>query len=193
MTATATTPATPTARSSSPAHTLDQLHSYTFDELEALYRAASAPTTLRALDGALIGRMLAWRGVGRGVLAGWLRRRALSPRFVWSGKTFAAADDASGSGVNRIVVERLLGRQNMFPFASRIDRSLFDDRPTVVIDYDRPANPWFMRRIHDEIRQLAPGLFLGLDMWKANPRSIGLVWFALDARWPPVSAATTRS
>jgi hypothetical protein len=72
----------------------------------------------------------------------------------------------------------------MLPFASRFGASLFDGRPTVVIDYDRAENPPWMRRVHDEIRELEPGLFLGLDLWRTDARSIGLVWFALQTRQP---------
>jgi hypothetical protein len=170
----------PTPRSTpSPRFTLDDLARKTYAELEALYRNAPAPTSLHAADGKLTGRMLAFRHAERGVLGRFMRGLALSPRFVWEGKTFSAVTPDRGGGYNRICVEGVLGRQHMFPFDSRIEPSLFDGRPTIVIDYDRPTNPWFMRRIHDEIREVSPGMFLGIDMWKTAKRSIGVVWFAL--------------
>ena len=164
----------PSARSAG-----DDLLVHTYDELEALYRSAPVPATLRALDGALAGRMLAWRRIDRGPLARALRRVARSPAFVWEGKTFAAHDDRTGTGHNRIQLRGVLGRQPLFPFTTSFAASLLDGRPTVAIDYDRPANPWWMRRIHDEVREVEPGLFLGLDLWRTRRRSIGLVWFSL--------------
>ena len=161
---------------------LDTLAERTFDELDAMYRAASAPESLHAADGVLVGRMLAMRGADRGPLARWLRRLAISPGFAWRGKTLAAHDADRGEGVNRISLGNVLGRQNLFPFASRFGRSLFDGKQTIIIDYDRPANPPYMRRIHDEVRELEPRLFLGIDMWKTARGSVGLVWFALDGR-----------
>jgi hypothetical protein len=148
-------------------HSLDELMRYDYDELAALYRAAPAPATPAIADGRLDGRMLAWRW-------GSLRALARSPRFVWQGKTLSA-----GGGYNRVNLGAVLGRQQIFPFATRIVPSLFDGKPTIDIDYDRPENPWWMRHIHDELRQLEPGLFLGLDLWRTQTRSIGLVWFAL--------------
>lgn len=162
-----------------PRHSANSLAQLTYAELEALYRASFAPSSLRAADGRLEGRMLAMRYADRGPVARWLQNLALSPTFVWEGKTLSAHDDRNGGGYNRICVEAVIGRQNIFPFVSRIEASRFDGKPTITIDYDRPSNPWFMRRIHDEIREVEPGLFLGIDMWKTRARSIGIVWFAL--------------
>ena len=153
--------------------TVDHLFAKRYTELDAIYRAAPPPTSVAR--GKLTGRMLAMRGADRGVLGRWLRALALSPKFVWQGKTFV--DDG---GYNRVFVDGVLGRQHVFPFASRIGPSMFDGKPTIVIDYDRDANPWWMRRIHDEIREVAPGLYLGLDLWKRSNDSIGLVWFCLQ-------------
>ena len=162
--------------------TLHDLAGMTYAELEAMYRAAAAPASLRAADGKLVGRMLAMRHADRGLRGRWLRRLALSPSFIWEGKTLAAHADHAGGGYNRICLEGVLGRQHIFPFDSYLAPSQFDHKPTIVIDYDRPSNPWFMRRIRDELRELEPGLFLGLDMWKTKQRAVGLVWFALDGR-----------
>lgn len=182
-----TTPVTPTTPFVRPAsggahHTLDSLAKLTFAELEALYRGGAAPTTLRVADGELRGRMLAVRGLGRGPVASALRRFAGSPAFVWDGKTFRARDDQRGDGHNRVSVPGVLGRQNLFPFATRIDRSELDGQPAIVLDYDLAVNPPYIRRIHDEIRELSPGLFLGPAMWKAARGPELVLWFALEAR-----------
>ena len=170
------------AAPSAAAHTLDSLSRLSFTELEALYRRAAAPPSIRAADGALRGRMLAVRGLGAaGTTAGWLRRFAGSRSFVWEGKTFASRSDGEGDGHNRIAVAGVLGRQNLFPFTTRLDRSEIDAAPTLVLDYDHAFNPPYIRRIHDEIREVSPGVFLGPAMWKRGSDKLMILWFALDA------------
>jgi hypothetical protein len=80
-------------------------------------------------------------------------------------------------------VPGVLGRQNLFPFATRFDASAIDGQPTLVLDYDLRVNPGYIRRIHDEIREVMPGLFLGPAMWKSGEQRTLVLWFALDARF----------
>jgi len=175
--------ATETTSSSNRAtlHTLDSLAARSLDELAALYRAARCPTNMHAADGALIGRMLAVRGVPSPIAAR-LRAWAASPAFVWEGKTFQAASDTRGEGFNRVAVPGVLGRQRLFPFATSFGPSAIDGAPTLVLDYELAVNPPYIRRIHDEIREVAPGLFLGPAMWKRGGDKALVLWFALDAR-----------
>ncbi len=163
-------------------HTLDTLAALSFSELEALYRAAAAPASIKHADGKLRGRMLAIKRLERGPIAAFTRRWSASRSFVWEGKTFEAIDDARGNGHNRIAVAGVLGRQNLFPFTTRIDRSEIDTRPTLVLDYDLAVNPSYIRKVHDEIRELAPGLFVGPAMWKTAKGPVTVLWFALDGR-----------
>lgn len=162
-------------------HTLDSLAERSLAELDSLYRAAAAPATMRAADGQLVGRMLAVRGMPA-ALAAPLRRWAASRSFLWEGKTFQATDDVRGVGHNRVNVAGVLGRQNLFPFETRFDASAIDGNPTLVLDYDLGVNPSFIRRIHDEIREVSPGVFLGPAMWKARRGKQLVLWFALDSR-----------
>jgi hypothetical protein len=162
-------------------HSLDALASRSVAELDALYRAATVSTTMRAADGPLVGRMLTVRGLP-GLVAKPLRRWARSRSFLWEGKTFQASDDARGVGHNRVFVPNVLGHQNLFPFETRFDASAIDGKPTLVLDYDLDANPSFIRRIHDEIREVSPGLFLGPAMWKSVRDKQLVLWFALDSR-----------
>lgn len=167
------------------AHTrlsLDELAARSGEELERLYRGGRAPASLRAADGKLRGRMLAVRGVEKSPVGGALRRWAGSEAFLWGGKTFSADGDRSGSGINRVRVPGVLGRQNLFPFSTRFDASAIDGKTTIVLDYDRAENPPYIRKIHDEIREVAPGLFLGPAMWKAKHGPALVLWFALEAR-----------
>ena len=181
---TTTTSSSPGALFATPGahHTLDTLAAKSFTELEALYRTATVSSSIRNADGALRGRMLAIKGLERGPIAGWLRRFGGSGSFVWVGKTFAARDYPRGDGHNRVALGAVLGRQNLFPFETRIDRSELDARPTLVLDYDLAVNPPYIRRIHDEIRELSPGLFLGPAMLKGKRGPKTVLWFALDGR-----------
>ena len=162
-------------------HTLDSLAARGLPELEALYRQASVSSTMHAADGALVGRMLAVRGV-RGPFAASLRRWAASRSFLWEGKTFQAATETHGVGHNRVYVPRALGHQNLFPFETRFGPSAIDGKPTLVLDYDLDVNPSYIRHIHDEIREVSPGLFLGPAMWKSARDQTLVLWFALDSR-----------
>ena len=51
-----------------------------------------------------------------GALASPLARWAASSSFVWEGKTFHADSDTRGVGHNRVRLQSVLGRQNLFPF-----------------------------------------------------------------------------
>lgn len=161
--------------------TLDALAAMSLAELDALYRTANVSTTMRAADGALVGRMLAVRGIG-GPIARSVRRWAASRSFVWEGKTFEASSDTRGMGHNRVFVPKALGRQNLFPFATSFGPSAIDGKPTLVLDYDLDANPGYIRQIHDEIREVSPGLFLGPAMWKGAKDKTLVLYFALDSR-----------
>lgn len=162
-------------------HTLDTLSRKTPAELDALYRAATVSRTMHAADGALVGRMLAVRGLP-GPLAGPLRRWAASRSFVWEGKTFKASSDGTGVGHNRVFIPGVFGHQNLFPFETSFGPSAIDAKPTLILDYDLEVNPGYIRRIHDEIREVAEGLFLGPAMWKSGNDKTLVLWFALDSR-----------
>ena len=177
-----TQPSTTPLRAPRPAaRSLDSLAALGLDELMALYRAGAAPASMRAADGALVGRMLAVRGLP-GPLASPLRRFAASPAFVWAGKSFHSAGDARGTGINRVSIPGVFGRQNLFPFDTAFGPSAIDGKPTLILDYDLDVNPGYIRRIHDEIREIEAGLFLGPAMWKSGRERTLVLWFALDAR-----------
>lgn len=183
-TTTTTTPSsTTTARAPSAApaadgpRTLDELAALGVDELEAVYRRGTVPASLHALDGSPLCRMLSVRGISGPVAAG-LRAFARSEAFPWAGKSFSAKDDAEGTGINRV---RLAGTRRWFPFETRVDASAIDGEPCILLDYDLAANPKPIRMIRDELREVAPGLFLGpamLDTGKGDPRLV--LFFACD-------------
>lgn len=161
--------------------TLDDLAARSYASLEAMYRGAKNAASMRAVDGTPKGRMLAVRHVG-GPIARAIRAFAASRAFVWDGKTFASTSDDRGTGINRLVVPGALGRQNLFPFETRFGPSAVDGQPALILDYDLSENPPWIRKVHDEIREVSPGLFLGPAMWKAKSGPLTVLWFALDTR-----------
>lgn len=163
---------------------LDKLAALSFEELEAMYRSAPEPTGLRGADGRPKGRMLAVRALSGSPAGGLLRAFAASRSFVWDGKTFSSHDERHGEGVNRVQLPGVLGRQQLFPFATRIESSAIDGRQAIVLDYDLDANPAYIRKIHDEVREIEPGLYMGPAMWKAGTGKVTVLWFALDTRTP---------
>lgn len=159
--------------------TLDALAARSFAELEGQYRQAPCPDSLRVIDGRPRGRMLAVRVLGASPLGPLLRSFAASRHFVWDGKTFTSRSDQEGAGINRLQIPGALGRQDLFPFHTRFGASAIDGKPALVLDYDLPENPPWIRKIHDEVREAAPGLFFGPAMWKGDAGPFSLLWFAL--------------
>jgi len=158
---------------------LDALSRMGVAALGELYARAARPEDVDALEGNPRGRMLAVRTIDRGVAGGAIRSLAGASFFPWGGKTFSGRG-ARGTGVNRL---HLFGRHQLFPFHTRIAESAIDGAPCIALDYDLPDNPGVIRKIHDEVREVAPGLFLGPAMWKtAKGRPTLVLWFALDTR-----------
>ncbi len=160
--------------------TLDDLARLRGRELRALYDRGTVPESLSVLDGDLVGRMLAVvrldRVVSLRVLAAFSRARV----FPWAGKSFRADNETTGTGINRV---KLAGTRRWFPFATRVGPSILDDRPTVILDYDQPENPAPIRMIHDEIREVAPQIFLGpAAVKRGKGRPVTVLWFGLHAK-----------
>jgi len=154
--------------------TLDDLAALDVAALRALYEAGRVPA-LTTLTGTPRCRMLAVRGLDGGPVATGLRRLAAASFFPWAGKAFSADSADAGSGINRV---RLAGERRWFPFATRIEASAIDARPCILLDYDQPENPAFIRAIRDELREVAPGLFLGPAMLKTGRKPALLLFFA---------------
>lgn len=163
-----------------PSFSLDDLSRMRSDELLRLYEGGKVPKSMSALDGALTGRMLAVKKLEAGGIARRLRAFAGSKKFPWGGKTFSATSDREGTGINRVNAPGVLGRQNLFPFTTLFASSEIDGKTAVVLDYDHPENPPYIRRIHDEVREVSPGVYLGPAMWKSKERPTTVLWFALD-------------
>lgn len=168
--------ASPPAEAAQPAArlVLDDLLRFPAARLEALYRAAPCPP-LSALDGDLRGRMLAWPGAGR---ATGLALRSLAGRswFPWRGKSFRPLSGDAGEGINRVISDA----RRWYRFETRLGPSLCDGREALLLDYDLPTNPFFIRPIKDEVRTLQPGLFLGQAWLAAGAAPRLVLYFALE-------------
>ncbi|MBK8253622.1 MAG: hypothetical protein IPK82_13265 [Polyangiaceae bacterium] len=162
---------------------LDDLAARSFDDLSAVYQSAPAPTTVKGVDGTPRGRMLAVNKLP-GLLANPIRAFAASNSFVWDGKTFSSTTDKRGKGHNRVSLPGVLGKQSLFPFETFVGKSAVDGRDAIILDYDLSVNPTYIRHIHDEIREVEAGLYMGPAMWKTASSKITVLWFALDTQVP---------
>ena len=136
---------------------IDDLAAKGPDELMALYRAARTPT-LEDLDGKMSGRMLAVPRAQERHVRAWLEKFARSPLFPWQGKTFTHETANHGHGVNRLLGERV----TWFRFHTYVGRSHAGDFDAVHLDDSQDGNPPLVRKVKDEVREVAPGVFLGL-------------------------------
>lgn len=130
-------------------------------DLEALYRAAevgSAPT-----------------GYARGLAiykpGSWVTGPASRVVHVmWQGKYFK--DD--GTMVNRIFGLRAIHARVY------VGESWFDGRPSLILDYCGTSR--LFADVRDEVREVCPGLYLGLNYHRKDTGPELKAFFALDAR-----------
>ena len=155
---------------------LAALRRMSYAELDELYRSAKRPDFISDLNGHARGAMLAWRRPRTGPIAWWLRVFGASTSFPWEGKSFDGTSD-EGTGINRV---NFFGKRKWFPFKTRFDKSFLDAKPTFVLDYSGPANPPLIRSIVDEIREVAPGLYLGPAALNFRGRPRPVLFFAVS-------------
>jgi hypothetical protein len=158
------------------AQSLDELAALGPAECLELYRAGTAPR-VADLDGDLVGRMLAvpWAPA---FVAAPLRAWARSAAFPWQGKTFRSLSPERGEGINRVFGDRL----RWFRFETFVGRSRAGAFDALHLDYDNPGNPFFIRAIKDEVREVAPGLWLGQAWLVAGRKARLAVYFGLQKR-----------
>ena len=145
----------------------------TADELHQVYAACATPT-IAEVSGDLRGRMLAFNGLGRGLLARALRAFARWRFFPWRGKSFKTLGPDHGEGINRVFGDRKPRR--WFRFETKIGPSRAGAFDAFHLDYDNPGNPFYIRAIKDEIRRLRPGLYLG-QAYLVTPKRVRLVLY----------------
>jgi hypothetical protein len=155
---------------------LAALRRMSYAELDELYRNARRPDFISDVDGHARGAMLAWRRPRIGPIALWLRVFGASTAFPWEGKSFQGTSD-EGTGINRV---NFFGKRKWFPFKTRFDKSFLDGKPTFVLDYSGPGNPPLIRSIVDEVREVAPGLYLGPAALNFRGRPRPVLYFAVS-------------
>lgn len=84
---------------------------------------------------------------------------ALINTFGWQGKTF---DAAHGTLRNRILASGL----NAIVAEVYKTASWFDNKECIVLDYSKTS--LVAEHIRDEIRQIGPGIYLGIVYWDKN-------------------------
>jgi hypothetical protein len=114
------------------------------DELDRLFEKSEAGAIPRG------------RGAGTalaGTASQFARPFAKVASVFWQGKRFEALHDE---------LRNLITRAELPAFRARVreEPSLVDGRPCIVLDYSKTS--WLARPIRDEIRQVAPGEFLGI-------------------------------
>jgi hypothetical protein len=165
--------ATLSAREESPLTALDSLLDLPSSELRRLYLTARVPK-LDDVRGDLRGRMLAWPALDTHPAASAaLRAFAGARSFPWRGKSFSA-----DGGINRVFSDRI----RLFPFRTFVGKSRAGDFDAVQLDYDLPENPFFIRRIKDEIREVERGVWLGQAYFATKQRDLLWLYFGLAVR-----------
>lgn len=116
-------------------------------------------------------------GIAEGVI---LPRGGVERLRIWRGKVFHREEDGLAGGHNRLGVGLFEFRRYRF-IASR-KRSVFSDRDVVFIDHDLPGNPRLVRRFHDELIEITPGLYLASSHLRVSGDLRYMSHFALDLR-----------
>ena len=167
----------PAERSDAPT-SLDALLALDPPALKSLYEGARVPR-LSDVKGPLRGRMLALPAV-KGRLARAIRAFASSDYVPWRGKSFMPKSEHGGDGINRVIRDRW----TLYRFETFVGKSLAGDFDAVQLDYDNADNPFFIRPIKDEIREISPGLYLGQAYWQGSKEAHLVLYFALARAVP---------
>lgn len=117
------------------------------------------------------------RGTLEGVvLTGSLALPGIRDLGIWRGKRFDDVDGVRG-GLNRLGLGPLEVRR--FRFTVRRAESRFSAREVLFLDHDRPDNPERIRRFHDELVRVEPGLYLATSHHGTGDDLRLLAYFAL--------------
>jgi hypothetical protein len=129
--------------------------------------------------------------VCRGIVPGGrlVRRWAASSASPWIGKSFQRFGEGELLGHNRL---RLLGGTRALAFTAAVGPSLRDGRPALILRYDDPRvpSPRWTHALHDELREIEPGLLAGPAALRLRgDRLLTVCWFAIDtvadrSTWP---------
>lgn len=145
-----------------PIRTLNDFLALDATQLDATYASGTAS----ALPAGKV-KGLALRHPGKS----FARPSAKASSLVWQGKVI---DPTHATAVNRFFgVKAVRGDLSLA-------QSWRDGQPAVILDYQQSS--WVYARYRDEIRQVAPGLYLGLMYERTTPTPTLKLYFALEAR-----------
>jgi len=144
-----------------PALSLDYLVHMSRCDLERLYRQAPPGTVA---EGYARGRAIRWPGT---TLTAPMSR---ATRLLWRGKIFHNSE-------GRLVNQWCCGIRAI---TARVDYgpSWLDGQPSIIMDYSQTSHVW--SNVRDEIREVAPGLFLGIMYHRKCPEPKFVMYFALE-------------
>ena len=144
-----------------PALSVDQLARMSYPELESLYRDAGPGAVPRGYT------------PGKAIYCPCDRNAALRSRMtdaLWHGKVFACD---GGSLVNQWAGFRAI-RAGVF-----FGPSLLDGKTSIIMDYSQTSRVW--ADVRDEVREVAPGLYLGRMVRIKQGCPEFQMYFALEA------------
>src|SRR5262249_34037488 len=130
-------------------------------ELDRLYQGAAATAIP---PGKVRGRAILYPGTRLAVPASRVAR------FMWQGKVI---QDDGASAINRFFGVRMIRAKVYY------GESWLDGRPSLILDYQETSRLYAPYR--DEIREVAPGIFLGLMYSRTVPQPTFKMYFALEA------------
>ena len=136
------------------------LVSLTPEQLTALYQSGTA---IAPPQGWLPGQALVQPGSRLGAVA------SRGAGLVWQGKRIAADGTARNRFFGLPMIKGQLAQGS----------SWLDGQPTILLDYSQTSRLY--RPYRDEIRQVAPGVFLGLMYDRRTSPATFVRFFALDA------------
>jgi hypothetical protein len=128
--------------------------------LEALY-AQGAVTT--PPPGFAPGRAIPNPGARNNV------RKSRTIGLLWKGKVFSEGQ----------MINRLAGGREAVTASVYVAESWLDGKPSLILDY---AGSKRFGDVRDEMREIAPGIYVGLTYVRKNPEPKLSMFFALDAR-----------
>ena len=128
--------------------------------LEALYRSA-APGAVPL--GSFAGRASPEPGTAKGL------RQSKRISWIWKGKEFAG----DGIMVNRLSLGARAVRADVY-----MGPSFFDGNPSIVLDYANTSK--LFKDARDEMREVAPGLYLGLTYVRKCPQPKLVQFYAVQ-------------
>ena len=128
-----------------------QLAAFSPDELDALFRKSGADEIpVGTTQGAVL--------LAPGTAIAWPAKRLIQ-WLVWRGKVFNPQKEDLLNVVGPFGIKSV--RAKVYK-----DPSWFDQQETIVLDYSKTS--FVAKKIRDEIREVSPGVYLGLVFWGRN-------------------------